>query len=198
VIDTCHICGIPADAGYFDESSIRCAPDVVGQEVLLARYELHRNHCGVLMYFAQFTDAYAADPTQVATPELEWQIRCSGVPRDPYLTFKRIVNPWGLSGFPIGLRLDEAAVVEFVVRGVELSGDGPEGRGVCPRVNGDDGLTLNTTSEPRVESETTILIPNVDASGRGGTPAKRSQLVGGRILGRHWYNDMYGGTPQRP
>ena len=33
----CHVCGIPADASYFDDSSIVDAPQVNGAEVVLAR-----------------------------------------------------------------------------------------------------------------------------------------------------------------
>ena len=151
----CHICGIPADAGYFDSSSIVSAPTVPGQEVVLARFELHPNYCGVLHYFAQFTDAYAQSPTEVETPGLQWQIRCNGQPRDPYLTFDRIINPWGLNGFPIHLRLEEGCLVEFVVRFV--------GSGTV------------------VEFSTAL-------------PVTR---VGGRLLGRYWYNPVYGGAPHR-
>jgi hypothetical protein len=102
-----------------------------------------------LLYFAQFTDRYASDATQVQTPGYEWQIRCNGQPRDPYLTFDRIINPWGLSGFPINLRLEEASVLEFVIRKV------------------------------------------------GNDPDKKLTQVGGRILGRYWYNTVYGGGPNR-
>jgi len=148
----CPVCGIPADAGFFDSSSVAEAPKQPGAEVVLARYDLHRNYCGTLLYFAQFTDAYAADPTQVVTPDLEWQIRCNGQPRDPYLTFDRIINPWGLSGFPICLRLEEGCVVEFIVRNVER----PSG-------------------------------PIIFA-------ATKPTRVGGRLLGRYWYNSAYGGA----
>jgi hypothetical protein len=144
----CHNCGIPWDAGFFDESDIKKAPEL-GKEEVIARYELHRNYCGMLLYFAQFTELYARDPTQVETPGYQWQIRCNGQPRDPYLTFDRIINPWGLSGFPIYLRLEEGCVVEFVIR----------------RVSDNPGQTL--------------------------------EKVGGRLLGRYWYNTIYGGAPNR-
>jgi hypothetical protein len=144
----CQACGVPADAGFFDESTIQEAPPLA-EERVLARYQLHRNYCGMLLYFAQFTDRHAADPTQVRTPGYQWQIRCDGRPRDPYLTFDRIINPWGLSGFPIYLRLEEGCLLELAIRRV-----------------GDD-LDRNITQ------------------------------VGGRLLGRTWYNALYGGTPNR-
>jgi hypothetical protein len=147
-MNVCHICGTPADAGFFDESTIKDAPQL-GQEFVLARYELHRNYCGMLLYFAQFTDLYAQDPTEVQTPGYQWQIRCDGQPRDPYLTFDRIINPWGLSGFPVYLRLEEGCVLELAVR----------------RVGDDQNKPLTK--------------------------------VGGRILGRYWYNAVYGGAPNR-
>jgi hypothetical protein len=147
-MSVCQACGLPVDASFFDESTIQDAPQV-GQELVLARYELHRNHCGMLLYFAQFTDRYAQDPTQVQTPGYQWQIRCNGQPRDPYLTFDRIINSWGLSGFPIHLRLEEGCVVEFVVR----------------RMGDDKDKTVTK--------------------------------VGGRILGRYWYNSEFGGVPNK-
>jgi hypothetical protein len=147
-MNICHICGIPQDAGFFDESNIKPAPDS-GKEIVLARYELHRNYCGLLMYFAQFTDRYAFDPREVETPGYQWQIRCNGQPRDPYLTFDHIINPWGLSGFPIYLRLEEGCTLEFAIRNL------------------------------------------------GSNQHKPLETVGGRILGRSWYNTIYGGAPNR-
>jgi hypothetical protein len=150
---TCHICGIPADASYFDDSSIAAPPDPDRREVVLAKYELHPNYCGELQYFAQFTDAYALTPAAVETPDLEWQIRSDGQPLAPWLTFRRIINPWGLSGFPIHVRLKEGSLTELVVRFV-----GPD--------------------EPPIELSS---LPPV-------------QQVGGRLLGRFWYNTNFGGT----
>ena len=126
----CDICGIPRDAGFFDESNIfQLDPDDqrnplknAGQELSLARYKLHRNYCGVLMSFAQFTDQYALDNSKVKTTGYQWQIRCNRQPRDPYLTFDHIINPWGYGGFPIQLRLEEGCVVELVIRNVGASG----------------------------------------------------------------------------
>lgn len=136
----CHVCGIPTDAGFFDESSIVDAPPP-GEEIVLASYQLHPNYCGQLLYFAQFTDRFAADPAEVRTTGLQWEIRCNGNPRDPYVRFDRIINPWGLSGFPIHLRLEEGCLTELVVR---------------------------ATSTPTI------------------------QTIGGRLLGRFWYNPIYG------
>jgi hypothetical protein len=143
----CHVCGIPLDAGFFDESSVQDAPPQ-GQERILAHYELHRNYCGMLLSFAQFTEPYAGDPTKVETPGFQWQIRCNGRPRDPYLTFEHVINPWGSMPFPLNLRLEEGCLLEFVVR----------------NVNG------STSSLGK---------------------------VGGRIVGRYWYNSAYGGAPNR-
>lgn len=149
-MNICHICGIPQDAGFFDDSHIKDAP-LLGQEIVLARYELNRNYCGMLMYFAQFTDKYASDPSQVQTLGYQWQIRCNGQPRDPYLAFQHIINPWGISGFPVYLRLEEGCVLEFVIRNLSVSN----------------------------------------------TDTNKLTAVGGRILGRYWYNNIYGGVPNR-
>lgn len=141
-MSVCHVCGIPADAGFFDDSNIKKTAPAPGEEIVLASYQLHRNHCGMLLYFAQFTR-----PARLATPGYQWQIRCDGQPRDPYLALEHVVNRWGLSGFPVFLRLEEGCTVEFVVRNIGAS---------------------------------SLL-----------------QAVGGRILGRHWYNTDYGGAPNR-
>jgi hypothetical protein len=116
----CDVCGIPSDAGFFDQSSIQSAPGL-GQELVLARYQLHRNYCGVLMSFAQFTDRSVGTNPQFATPGYQWQIRCNGQPRDPYLTFDHIINPWGYGGFPLQLRLEEGCMVELVIRNVDAN-----------------------------------------------------------------------------
>ncbi len=149
-MNICHICGIPQDAGFFDDSHIKDAPSL-GEEVVLARYELNRNYCGMLMYFSQFTNKYASNPTEVQTPGYQWQIRCNGQPRDPYLAFQHIINPWGLSGFPVYLRLEEGCELEFAIRNLSVNG----------------------------------------------TDTNKLEKVGGRILGRYWYNTAYGGAPNR-
>jgi hypothetical protein len=146
----CTVCGIPADAGYFDSSSIVEAPNATTPDVVLASFELHPLYCGVLQYFAQFTDAHAADPSNARTPEVEWQIRSDGQPLAPWLKFSHIINPWGMNGFPIHVRLREGCLLEFVARFVPTAG------GSIPL----------------------LLTP---------------KLVGGRLLGRYWYNRAFGG-----
>lgn len=136
-MNVCDICGIPWDAGFFDESNVfELDPNGVrgpalnaGQELVLARYELHRNYCGVLMSFAQFTDLSVGSTPQFRTPGYQWQIRCNGQPRDPYLSFDHIINPWGYGGVPVQLRLEEGCVVDLVVRNVG-------GGGVLTQVGG--------------------------------------------------------------
>jgi hypothetical protein len=117
-MNICEICGIPSDAGFFDQSSIQPAPNTPGQELVLARYELHRNYCGLLMSFTQFTDLAVGNSPQFTTPGYQWQVRCNGQPRDPYLTFGHIINPWGYGGFPVQLRLEEGCLIELVIRNV--------------------------------------------------------------------------------
>ena len=63
-MDTCVVCGIPADAGFFDESTVDNPPPL-GQELVLARFALNRNYCGSLLSIAQFTDRFAGDPVEV-------------------------------------------------------------------------------------------------------------------------------------
>jgi hypothetical protein len=147
---TCHVCGVPVDAGYFDDSSIVSAPRA-GSEIVLAKFALHPNYCGILQYFAQFTDAYATSPVEAETPQLEWQIRSDGQPLAPWLTFRRIINPWGLSGFPVHVRLQEGCLVELVVRHIG--------------------------SNVALLSSSALLVTR----------------VGGRLLGRYWYNPAFGG-----
>jgi hypothetical protein len=139
-MNICLICEIPKDAGFFDESSIQLAPNP-GEERILASFQIQRNYYGVLMSFAQFTDQYAANPSNVQTTDYEWQIRSNGRPLAPYLSFSHIINPWGYGGFPIQLRLEENSLLEFSVRNI------------------------------------------------GGSVLKH---VGGRLIGRYWYNPIYG------
>jgi hypothetical protein len=113
----CTLCGIPLDAEYFDESGVADVP-LAGKEVVLARFELPPQYCGVLMYFSQFTDLHARDHSEIRTPGLEWRVLSNNRPLYPYLSLDRIVNPWGYVGFPVAIRLDESSTMAFVVRGV--------------------------------------------------------------------------------
>lgn len=168
----CATCGIPWDAGYFDESRVFNLDanndgfnDLLdrGEELVLARYQLHRNYCGVLMSFAQFTEAYARDNAQVLTPGYQWQVRVNGLPRDPYLTLDHILNPWGQSGMLVQLRLEESSLVELAIRNIDVP------RTIPP--NPPDPLKK---PDPR-----------------------ELHIVGGRITGRFWYNPDFGGRPNR-
>jgi hypothetical protein len=150
----CFNCGIPLDAKYFDESGVvlifsaEPGRDVVlepGREVVLARFELSPQYCGVLEYFSQFTNLCPRDLSQIETPGLEWVILSNGHPLYPYVKLDRIVNPWGFGSFQIAIRLDEGATIEFVVRLRRRSDD------------------LGDITR-----------------------------VGGRIVGRYWYNTAYG------
>ena len=142
----CHVCGIPADAGYFDSSSIHPAPNVKEPERVLASFQVHPNYCAVLQYFAQFIET-----GDIPTPDIEWQIRSNGQPLAPWLKFDRIINPWGLNGFPIHVRLRENCLLEFVAKFVAPSG----------------GTSIFSVTPPT--------------------------FVGGRLLGRYWYNTAFGG-----
>ncbi|HEY6401014.1 MAG TPA: hypothetical protein VI479_06375 [Blastocatellia bacterium] len=135
----CAACRSPLDSQYFDDSRIVRAPDV-GATVTLAEFELPPQYCGVLEYFAQFTNEYGRDNSLIETPGIEWLILVDGAPLFPYLALDHIVNPWGEGAFQIGIRLQENTSLRFVARGVSSD---------CPR----------TISK-----------------------------VGGRLLGRFWYN----------
>jgi len=141
-LGSCPMCGITLDSEYFDESGVVEAP-AIGEQVILARFELPPQYCGVLEYFSQFTDEHAGNPGKIATPGVLWMLLVNNRPLYPYLNFDRIVNPWGYGSFQISIRLDDSATIEFVVRRVS-----------------------NTA-------------PNI-------------AQVGGRIVGRYWYNAAYG------
>jgi hypothetical protein len=143
---TQDLCGQAADAEYFDESAIGALPEV-GREIKLVRFALTARYCGRLENFCQFTDLHARDGAEIETPGLVWLLLVNNRPLFPYLNLERIVNPWGWGAFPVSIRLDENAVVEFVVR--------------------------NTGYAPPA-----------------GAPAIRR--VGARILGRYWFNPIYG------
>jgi hypothetical protein len=138
----CPMCGITLDSEYFDESGVVEAPKV-GEAIVLARFELPPQYCGVLEYFSQFTDEQARNASAIKTPGFLWTILVNNRPLYPYLNFDRILNPWGYGSFQVSIRLDENATVEFVVRRVSNAA------------------------------------PNITQ-------------VGGRVLGRYWYNAAYG------
>lgn len=144
----CNTCGAPLDSQYFDDSRVVGVPRA-GETVTLAEFELPPQYCGVLEYFAQFTDAYARDNSLIETPGIEWLILADGGPLFPYLTLKQIVNPWGQGAFPVAIRLQENTTIKFVARGVI-----------------DNGLSKITR-------------------------------IGGRLLGRFWYNAAQGDAAQR-
>ena len=136
----CATCGILWDAGYFDESRVidlSVQPLNPGDELVLARYQLHRNYCGILMSFAQFTDKYGHDNSQVLTPGYQWLVRVNGLPRDPYLPLDHILNPWGQAGMPVHLRLEEGGLVEMAIRNTDVNtGDPRELKIVGGRITG--------------------------------------------------------------
>jgi hypothetical protein len=67
----CTNCGIPADSEYFDESGFADLP-APGNEVVLARFDLHHQYCGILECFSQYTDLFFANAAEAQTPGLEW------------------------------------------------------------------------------------------------------------------------------
>lgn len=141
------------DAGYFDVASIQDAPKTAGDEVELARYELHPQYCGTLLYFMQYAEESVTKKQVISkTPGYEWLILCNGQPRAPYLPTSLILNPWGANALAIQLRLEEGCTLRFVVRKITPTAD-------------ENAVTLSQ--------------------------------VGGRLLGRTWYNTIYGGTPNR-
>lgn len=147
--NSCQVCGISLDAGYFDVADIKAAP-LAGAEVEVARYELHSQYCGILLYFMQYAEESGSKRQVISnTPGYEWLILCNNQPRAPYLPTSLILNPWGANALAIQLRLEEGCTVRFVVR-----------RGAA-------------TVSPELSQ------------------------VGGRLLGRTWYNTIYGGTPNR-
>lgn len=161
----CAACGIPLDSQHFDDSSVKRSPGI-GEEVVLARFDLPAQYCGVLQYFAQYTDLFARDAAQVVTPNLEWRILVNNHALFPYINLRRIVNPWGYGSFPVNIRLDEDSRIELVVRGVI----------------DDRGLKLT-------ETHPAIIEPVVQETVRRSATI---ELVGGRIVGRFWYNASYG------
>jgi hypothetical protein len=146
----CANCGLPRDYEHFDESGFANTP-AIGREALLAHFELRPQYCGMFENFSQFTDQHMRDLSQVETPGLQWLILVNNRPLYPYINLEAIVNPWGYGSFPVAIRLDENATVEFVVRNVDYS--------------------VST--------------------------GDRINKVGGRIVGRYWFNPAYNDASQR-
>ncbi len=171
----CVVCGIPLDAEYFDVSGFvgRMSGDTFngfdlpslgdlprrGEQVVLASFQLHPQYCGVLTYFAQYTDLYASNNTQILTPGFEWSILQNSKPIFPYMRQELIVNPWGCNCLPVSVRLDENARIEFVLRNRSIKDD-------------DLKETLQSPLQP---------------------PKYPIRAFAGRILGRYWYNERFGG-----
>lgn len=137
-------CGIPQDAEYFDVAGFVGMPRAdgdldafgapltapfqdldlskpealprQGESTVLARFQLHSQYCGILTYFSQYTDLYFRDCTQILTPGFEWTIRQNGKPLFPYTRLEAILNPWGYNNYQVAIRLDENALVEFLLR----------------------------------------------------------------------------------
>lgn len=138
----CASCGVPLDSQHFDDSSVKIVPQS-GEEIVLARFDLPAQYCGVLMYFAQFTNAFASDASKIDTPGIEWKLLVNDRALFPYVNLRHIVNPWGSGSYPINVRLDEGSTLEMVAR--------------------------ITDADPNIT------------------------LIGGRVVGRFWYNESYGG-----
>src|SRR5687768_4499213 len=85
---SCPMCGTALDSEYFDESGVVEAPNV-GEAAVLARFELPPQYCGVLEYFAQFTDEHARHPENIETPGLQWLILVNNRPLYPYTNLDR-------------------------------------------------------------------------------------------------------------
>jgi hypothetical protein len=131
-MNVCQICGVPADAGYFDAAEIKPAPQNPGDEQEVARFELHPQYCGVLLHFAQHVEPKAPPTTAIVeTPGYEWIILCNNQPRAPYLATSVIRNAWGFNAFPVHLRLEEGCTIRFIVRNVS-----PTSSQVLNRVGG--------------------------------------------------------------
>lgn len=143
----CATCGIPLDSLYFDESSVVAVPSVIGDEVVLARFELPSQYCGVLQHFSQFSDAFGDNFANIQTPTIEWKLLVNDHALFPYINLRHIVNPWGYGSYPVNIRLDEDSTIELVARRVAAIGS----------------------------------LPNPTIS-----------VIGGRIVGRFWYNASYG------
>jgi hypothetical protein len=151
----CPNCGLPRDYEHFDESGFAKTPER-GRQVVVARFQLPPQYCGLFENFSQFTNLLGSNLAQVDTRGLQWIISVNKRPLYPYVRLEHIVNPWGYGSFGVSIRLDENATVEFVVRNV----------GYPPPPD-----------------------PN--------EPEPEIKKIGGRIVGRFWYNPIYGDATPR-
>lgn len=175
--DLCAMCGIPVDAQPFDDASFADAPQI-GQEVELASFTLPPRYCGVIQYFTQYTDTFAEKPVYVETPGLVWSLRSNDRPLHPYTEFSLVLNPWGYGSFQTCLRIEDSARVSLVVRGT--------------------GIYF----KPDVTSPGKIITNPMDPNAPPGEPPKEATFpayraspilrVGGRLVGRYWYNRAFG------
>ncbi len=134
VLHGCPRCGQPLDALSFDESKIEAwTPGT--REIVLARFDLPIQYCGVLESLSQFTDLYAGDPRQVSTPSVQWRLLIDRNPAAPYLDVRWILNPWGECSPSVPIRLSAGARVELIARRV-LPPNGGEPAVVGGRITG--------------------------------------------------------------
>lgn len=147
--------GVPIDAEFFDVSGVQAVP-APGEATVLASFTLPPQYCGVLLYFSQFTDAFARSPEHIETPGLLWMVQSNGTPMHPYIGIEHIINPWGYGSFELGARIEESATLDVVVQ--------------------------NLAYPP--------------TSGHGSGQEARVTRIGGRIMGRYWYNPAYGSPPR--
>lgn len=137
-----------------------------GEQKVLASFQLHPQYCGVLTHFAQYTDLYARNNSQLFTPGFEWMILQNGKPLFPYTRLEFIINPWGNNCLPVAVRLDENARVDFVIRNRSVN-----------------DADLQAVFDPLTGQ---LLI----------APKYPIRAFAGRIMGRYWYNENFGGRAQ--
>lgn len=124
VVDGCPRCGTAIDSLPFDASNLVRWQGVTREEVL-ARFDLPPQYCGILEWVVQYTSAYAADPTRILTPSVEWRLTIDRNPIAPYARLGWLVNPWGACAPIAGIRLPPGARVELIARRVPGQADDP-------------------------------------------------------------------------
>lgn len=158
-LECCDVCGIPLDSQPFDASGFVEGDGLPrrGETVVLARFVIHPQYCGVLQCFAQYTDLFFRYNSEVETPGLEWRLLRNGRPLFPYQQIESIINPWGYGNYSFDIRLEENSTVEFVVHNRDCELDG---------------------------ASSLLRLPGSTNDG--------IRKIGGRIMGRFWYNEIYG------